>query len=198
MRPRQLSNKAQRIAFDLAGFELIPSRLVRVKKRLLINFQFKAAFLVPQFAKYQKSFFRIETSNTGCLYPVNDYLLMYRLLWSGRKSKYDVAPVYEPRDSDHAIIPNIIDIFSVFVTQAQNLQPDKQFFKWFCDQIDIFHKGMDEYHENLITEYRRLLVWVMDHSSQKKELLLDKWEAIIRPIDRLHQKLKLLEQVNYE
>ncbi|MEN8216098.1 MAG: dynamin family protein [Pseudomonadota bacterium] len=182
-----LSEKAQTIASDLA-VAMTASKLVRVKQRLLLNFKFTAGFPIHQKQRDVKiGEKQVKLGEERRWYT----------LWLLKKSVYEKQDVYEKRDYESAVIPSLMDIMTIFITQAKASRPEAEFVRWLRDQLDEFLKGIDKDQEDMLKKYRHRLDQAMQEATQENEQNLAQWQPIVDELASLNEKLPELSKVDY-
>lgn len=165
-----MSEKAQTIASDLA-VAMTASKLVRVKRRLLFDFQLTAGFLIHQQQREDKIGEKMRWYTLGLM----------------KKS------VFEKRDYESAVIPSIMNIYNNFIVQAKASRPEAEFFRWLRDQLDEFLKGIDKDQEELLKKSRHRL----EQATLEKEQNLAQWQQITDELARLRNQLSELSKGDY-
>jgi hypothetical protein len=176
-----LNIDAQIIASDLAGLFITPSKLVRVKQRLLLSFNFITEIEIKSYVDYEKT-----------TLPAISERRWYTLwLWSHTITEEQT--ITTPHNYDEATIPCITNIFIGLIDQAKASRLDSEFFGWLHSQLDEFLVGLDEYQENLLDEYRTRLDKAIKNASQEKEICSIKWQENLKLLDVFIKEIPLLK-----
>ena len=182
-----ISHQAKIIAPELAGLAITPSRLVRIRKNLLLNFQLEAGF--PVYTNEEEVLTSYEKIKVG------EKRLWYTL-WIAKRNVYEERPIYTKRPYDEAVIPNLGYIFDKFIQQAKRSRHEADFASWLRSQIVGFLGELDLYQCELIEEYRRRLDQVRQRAAEERDLDIECWKAVSETVAELQAQLAELPKVS--
>ncbi|OQW92405.1 MAG: hypothetical protein BWK78_01800 [Thiotrichaceae bacterium IS1] len=207
-----ISEQAYSLAPDLAALTITPSKLSRIKQRLILNFNLTAGFPIHKKTKEiqvgtKEVWVGTERVKTGTEEVKVGEKRTWYTLWIAKKAiyetqdkyetrdKYKREAVYEKRNYEAATIPSIIDVFGGFIGQAKASRTEAEFVRWLHEQVDEFLTGIEEYQEDLLKEYRRRLDQAMQQATQQKEMDIGKWQPVAEQVVVLQNGLQKLLKV---